>query len=122
MKMSSKMMLLLVAFGLTACGSKYPPPDSQISLANSAISKAESAGAYEAAPVELKAAREKINEAKRLMQLEDNLSAQRVAEQAIVDANLAEAKARTAKSHKAVNEVKESIRTLQEEIDRKSVR
>lgn len=122
MKTYTKVMLLLAAFGLAACGSKYPPPDSQISLASSAISKAESAGAYEAAPVELKAAREKLNEAKRLMQREDNLSAQRLAEQAIVDANLAEAKARTAKSQDAVNEVKESIRTLQEEIDRKTLR
>lgn len=122
MRKCAKMLVLLAVFGLTACGTKYPPPESQVSLATSAVSQAESAGAYETAPLELKAARDKLNEAKQAMQKEDNLTAQRLAEQAILDANLAQAKARTVKSQKAVDEVKASIQTLQEEIERKSVR
>lgn len=122
MKKSAKMLLLLAVFGLTACGAKVPSPDSQVSLATSAISQAESFGAYESAPVELRDAREKLSQAKQAMRAEDNLTAQRLAEEAIVDANLAQAKSRTAKSRKAVEELKASIRTLQEEVDRKSVR
>lgn len=122
MKNSGKMILLLAVFGLAACGTKYPPPDSQVTMATSAIGQAESMGAYESAPVELKAARDKLSQARQAMQAEDNLTAQRLAEQAMVDASLAQAKARTAKSQKAVEELKEGIRILQEEVDRKSMR
>ena len=117
----ARMSLFLVVLGLIACGTKYPPPSSQVTLATSAISQAESAGAYESAPVELRMARDKLEQARQAMNRNDNLMAKRLAEQAIVDANLAQAKARTAKSQKSVEEIKESIRTLQEEIDKKSV-
>ena len=91
MKKYTKLMLLLLSvFGLTACGTKYPPPDSQVTMATSAISQAESIGAYESAPMELKAAREKLEQARMAMQKEDNLTAQRLAEQAMVDASLAQ--------------------------------
>lgn len=122
MNKSGKIMLSLALFGLTACGTKIAPPDSQLSQATSSISQAESLGAYESAPIELKSARDKLNQAKQALQIEDYLTAQRLAEQAIVDANLAQAKARTAKSQKTVEEIKEGIRTLQEEVDRKTTR
>lgn len=115
-------MLLLILLGLVACVPKVAPPDSQVRLATSAISQAESVGAYETAPVELRAARDKLNQAKQAMQNKKNLTAQRLAEEAIVDANLAHAKARTAESQKAVEELQESIRTLQEEINRNFAR
>jgi hypothetical protein len=122
MKKSVTIMLVLAILGLSACATKYPPPESQVSLATSSINQAESVGAYETAPVELKAAKDKLAEARQAMRKEDNLTAQRLAEQAIVDANLAQAKARTVKSQKAAEEIKSSIRTLQEEINRKSIR
>lgn len=122
MKKHTQMMLLLAALSLTGCGTKAQPPDAQIALATSAISQAESVGAYESSPVELKAARDKLVQAKQALQREENLTARRLAEQAMADANLAQAKARTAKSRKAVEEIQASIRTLQEEVDRKSVR
>jgi hypothetical protein len=53
------------------------------------------------------------------MEKEDNLKAGRLADQAMIDANLAEAKARSAKSQKTVEELKENIRALREEVDRK---
>ncbi len=122
MKTSAKLMMLLSLLALTACAPKVPAPDSQVSLATSAITQAESIGAYDSAPIELKSAREKLNQAKLAMQKKDNLSAQRLADEAIVDANLAQAKARTAKSRKAVAELKENIRTLQEEVDKSIAR
>jgi len=122
MKKSTKMMLLLAILGLAACATKIPPPDSQITLATTSITQAESAGAVETAPVELKVAKDKLAQARQAMQQKDNLTAQRLAEEAIVDANLAQAKAQAVKSRKAAEEIKASIRTLQEEIDRKSLR
>jgi hypothetical protein len=122
MKKSANMMLLLAILGLTACAAKYPPPDSQISVATSSITQAESVGAFETAPVELRAAKDKLAQARQAMLQKDNLAAQRLAEEATVDANLAQAKARAFKSRKTAEEIKASIRTLQEEIDRKSLR
>ncbi len=121
MRKISMIFFLLAVFGLFGCATKYPPPSSQLTIANSAINQAEKAGAYESAPVELKAAREKLEQAKESMNRKDNLTAKWLAEQATIDANLAEAKARTVKSQKAVQEIKESIETLKKEIERKSV-
>ena len=118
MKKSLKMVMVLALLALTACGTKFPPPDREITMATSAITQADSAGAYESAPVELKSARDKLGQAKQAMHNEDNLTAKRLAEQALVDANLALAKSRKAKSQKAVDELKSSIQALQEEIDR----
>ncbi|MFH1217504.1 MAG: DUF4398 domain-containing protein [Pseudomonadota bacterium] len=118
MKKSLKVLLVSASLGLAACGTKYPPPDSQMNMATSEIGQAESIGAYESAPLELKSARDKLEQAKQAVQREDNLAAKRLAEQAIVDANLAQAKARTAKSQKTVEELKASIQTLQDELNR----
>jgi len=115
-------MMLLAVLGLSACGTKVQPPDFQVTQATTAVSQAESVGAYESAPVELEAARAKLAQAKQALQQMDNLTAQRLADEATADANLAEAKARTAKSRKSVEALKEGIRTLQEEVDRKSAR
>lgn len=121
MKKSVTMMTLLVAvWGLTACGTKVQPPDVQVGQASTAVTEAESVGAYEAAPVELQAARDKLNQAKQAMQKEDNVTARRLAEEALADANLAQAKARTAKSRNSAASLKEGIQTLQQEVDRKS--
>jgi septal ring factor EnvC (AmiA/AmiB activator) len=122
MRKISMIVFVLVAFGLSGCAIKYLPPSSQLTIAASAISQAEKAGAYESAPVELKAARKKLEQAKESMKNQDNLTAKWLAEQATVDANLAEAKARSIKSQKTVQEIKESIETLKKEIERKSVR
>jgi chromosome segregation ATPase len=120
MKKTLIMVLLLLVFGLSACATKYPPPDTEISMARSAISQAEKAGAYEAAPVELRSAREKLNQAREALNNEDNLKAMRLAEQAAADANLAEVKARAENSRKALQEIQDSIKALHDEINRKS--
>ncbi|MFO8086672.1 MAG: DUF4398 domain-containing protein [Bacteroidales bacterium] len=122
MRKTLMMIFLLAVFGLVACAAKVSPPSSQLATATLAINQAESAGAYESAPVELRDARQKLEKARQAMNRKDNLTAKRLAEQATVDANLAEAKARTAKSQKMLQEIKDSIRILQEEIDRKSAR
>jgi len=118
MLMASFFLVSILA--LSGCADKVPPPTQQVTMATQAISQAESSGAFDLAPLELKSAREKLTQAKLAMEQEKNDQARRLADEAIIDANLAEAKARSAKSQKVVEELKESIRILREEINRKS--
>jgi hypothetical protein len=104
---------------LVSCAPAMQPPDSQMALANEAVEEATSAGAYEYAPVELKAAQDKINQAEQAMQSKDNVTAKRLLQEAEVDAKLAEAKSATAKSQKAVAELQKSIDLLRDEFKRK---
>ena len=111
---------ILFMFFLAGCADKVPPPTQQVAMATQAIAQAETSGAFEFAPLELKSARDKLSQAQRAMEKEDNLKARRLADEATVDANLAEAMARSAKSRKTVEELKENIRALREEVDRKA--
>lgn len=113
-------LITLFIVVLAGCAVRAPAPEKQVTLATQSIAQAESSGAVEFAPVELRAAREKLSQAKLAMDQEENLKAKRLADEAMVDANLAEAKARSAKAQKVVEELQESIRVLQEEMNRKS--
>lgn len=112
-------LILLFTWVFAGCADKVPPPTEQVTMATQAIAQAESSGAFEFAPVELKLARDKLALARQAMDKEENDKARRLADEAMIDANLAEARARSAKSLKVVDEMKESIRVLQQEMDRK---
>jgi hypothetical protein len=113
------LMLCLGLLALAGCAPATQPPASQMALAQDAVEKASAASAYEYAPVELKAARDKIDQAKTAMQSKDYASSQRLLEQAEVDARLAEARSNAAKAQRAVEELQKSIDLLREEIQRK---
>lgn len=108
----------LAFVGLAGCAS-VPPPTEQMALARAEVSQAQNAGAMEFAPVELRNAQTKLDQAQKAMQSEEHVTARRLAEQAEVDAKLASAKARTAKAQKAVAELQEGIRVLRQELERK---
>jgi hypothetical protein len=122
MKAGIKGQLLMLGLGfltLAGCAPAMQPPASHMALAEDAVEKASAAGAYEYAPVELKTARDKIDQAKTAMQSKDYASSQRLLEQAEVDARLAEARSNTVKSRRAVEELQKSIELLREELQRK---
>ena len=122
MKVSTKKQTILLSLGLlalTACAPAMQPPTSQMALAQSAVDKATSAGAYEYAPLELKMAQDKVEQAKTAMNAKDYVKAERLLEQAEIDAQLAEAKSSTTKSQKAVDSLQQGIDLLREEIQRK---
>lgn len=121
MKVSAKkhaISLSLALLSLTACTSSQPPT-SQMALAQSAVDKATTAGAYEYAPLELKAAQDKMDMAKTAIQAKHYGEAERLLEQAEIDAQLAEAKSDTVKSQKTVDTLQQGIDLLREEIQRK---
>jgi Domain of unknown function (DUF4398) len=97
--------------GLAACASS-PIPNEKIAVAQASVARAEQSGATEYAPVELSTARDKLQRAQKAAANNDGQPATMLAEQANVDAQLAEATAQQQKSHKAATELDASLRAL----------
>jgi hypothetical protein len=103
-----------VITALTACVSG-PVPLEQLAVAKASVQRAEQAGATELAPVELSTARDKLQRAEQAAQNHQGQVATRLADQANVDAELAEATAREHKSHQAEMEMQASLQALRQE-------
>jgi hypothetical protein len=103
-----------LALGLAACAST-PVPNEKIAVAKSSVQRAEQAGAPEFAPLEMAAAREKLARAEKAAAARDVLPATQLAEQATVDAQLAEATAQQQRSRKAAMEFDANMQTLRSE-------
>ena len=110
---------LLVLAASTAWASK-PPPDTNLQAAQQAIANAERVDAASLAPVELGQARAKLSAAEKAVAEKEMIAGAQLADEARADAELAAAKTGAAKA-KAVNaDIKHSIATLEEEMQRKS--
>ena len=99
---------------LGACAST-PIPSEKIAVAKASLQRAEQSGAPELAPVELATARDKLARAEKAVADKDAQPATLLAEQANVDAQLAEATATEQKSHKAATEFDASMQALRQE-------
>jgi predicted S18 family serine protease len=110
---------VVMAILLSACASTNPPTQ-QLTQTETVISQAAQIGAADYAPLELREARRKLDEARRAYDRKDYEEAARFAEQARVDAELAQIRTLSGKAEKAVNELRESIRLLKEEIGNRS--
>ena len=111
-------LALLVSILFVGCATTAPPPTTQMAQARSAVKQAEDVGAVEYAGIEYRKAQAKLEEAQIALAKKKHDKARRLAEQAAVDAEFAAIKARSAKTQQAVNELRESIRLLQQEISR----
>lgn len=107
-------LLLFILPTAAGCVWRTSVPSSLIKTATSAISRAEKAGARETATLDLQMAREKVQQAEQAVQRHDYPEAQRLAEEAIADANVAEIKAKTAPARKEADEINENMQTLRE--------
>ena len=114
-------LVLLLATGLGACAS-VPPPESQMGKADLALRKAEQADAAHFAPLEMRTARTKLEAARAAIREDRNLEARRLAEQAKLDATLAEATAQTAQRREATDTIRADIEALRAEAIRASNR
>ena len=110
---------LAAAFFVTACAST-PQPVEQMAISRAAISTAKSAGSNEFAPLQLKSAIEKMDDAEHAMKEKNFVRARQQAEQAQLDAQLAVEITRSAKAQKAADALQEDSRVLRQEINRKS--
>ncbi|MGO9989565.1 MAG: DUF4398 domain-containing protein [Steroidobacteraceae bacterium] len=104
---------------LGACATS-PAADEKIAVAKASLERAEGSGAPEFAPVELATARDKLARAEKANADHDLQPATNWAEQANVDAELAEATAQEHRAHKAAMEFDSGINTLQQESMRSS--
>lgn len=111
------------AWGLMAtllgCSSAKPPLDT-LATADAALSRAIDTKAAELAPLELHLAREELDSAKRAMDAEEYNKARRLAEKALVDAKLAETKARSESARGAAREAQSTIDALRREAEQKA--
>ncbi len=94
--------------------------DVKIAVAKAAIAHAEQAGGPEAAPVQMAAARDKLTLAEKANSKREPKSAADWADQANIDAQVAEATASQVRSHKAAVEFDAGLQTLRQEANRAS--
>ncbi len=114
------MVLAGCATAFVAGCASIPAPTEQFAVSKAAMADAVNAGAPEHAPFEMKTARDKLDRANVALVANDNDRARQLAEQAEVDAKLAEVKARSVKAQQAAAVSSESTRVLREELNRKS--
>jgi len=97
-----------------------PIADEKIAVAKASLDRAEQAGAPQAAPVELATARDKLARAVKANADHDPKPAALWADQANIDAQVAEALAVQARSQKAATEFDRSMQALRQESNRAS--
>ena len=110
----------LVALVTAAGCATTPIPNEKIAVAKASLQHAEQSGAPELAPVEMSQARDKLARAEKAAADHDAQPATQLAEQANVDAQLAEATAQEKKSRKAATEFDASMQALRQETLRSS--
>ncbi len=111
--------VVVVALGilwLNGCGGFAALPAEKISESEKAMREAKESNASINAPVELKAAEDKLAAAKAAFKKKDYDEATRLAEQASVDADFAKAKGTSEKARKKAEEIQQNIKTLKQEI------
>lgn len=117
-RMFLAMVTVLGLLFLAACAST-PPPSDKLANVGMAIQRARESEAQKYAPLELKLAVEKYEKAKDAVEEEEYERARRLADEALIDAQLAESKAKAEKQKKIAQDMQESVETLREELKRK---
>ena len=111
------------ALGALAACSSTPAPTEQMAVTRTTVNRVAATPAVAAtAPVDLQRAQEKLIQAEKAMSQEDYRSARRLAAEAEVDARVAETRADAARNASNLAQVQDSIRALQDEINRRSPR
>lgn len=114
---STLAVIALACLSLAGCASK-PPPVAEMAVSNAAVAQAANAGAAEYAPAELSAARDKLARANVAIAAKDQTTARWLADEALVDARLAEAKSEASRARKSAEALQTSTRVLREEMSR----
>jgi hypothetical protein len=113
-----QLLLLCGAVGLSSCAGKPPSATvSQVSQAELAVQQASKSKAPEYASLELHMAREQFASAQEAMHKKDYTQARRLAERALVNAQLAETKAEAEQARRAAAELRQSIEALRREAE-----
>ena len=117
------LFMVVIALGVllaAGCGGYATLPREKISEGDKALLEAKQSNASLNAPVELKAAEDKLAAAKAAFAKKDYEEATFLAEQASVDADYAQATGTSMKAKKKAEEIRQNIQTLRQEIDQLS--
>ncbi len=119
--LSSLGAVSVVVLALGGCAST-PMPTEQLAVAEAAVQRASTTSTQESAPAELATAVGKLARARSAVTAGDAMLARRMADEATVDAQLAEQRAAAARAGLAARESENAASVLREEINRKTVR
>jgi hypothetical protein len=111
---------IALSFVAMAAYAKSPVAEETIAVAKAAVERAEQSGAPQAAPVELASARDKLARAEKANRDHEAKPAIALANQATIDAQVAEAMAQKERAAKAAAEFDASMSTLRQESNRNS--
>jgi Domain of unknown function (DUF4398) len=111
--------VLSLSLFVWACASGSPPVGKLANVERD-IARARESSAMVYAPLELRLAEEKLAEAKALVNQKKYVAADRLLEEALIDANLAEAISGTEKERINSTKMRETVDALRKEIERKS--
>ncbi|MCK0165219.1 DUF4398 domain-containing protein [Marinobacter sp. S6332] len=106
-----------IALTLSGCASPGKPPTAELQSAENSLQQAVAADAREFEPILLNDAQNKVADAKKMIDQEKYTQAERLLEQAEVDAQLAAARADTAKAKQAVEEINRNIESMRKQIN-----
>ena len=107
---------VLAAGALAGCAANRPVERSDdLAQAKASVDEAQRNGAAQYGAAELDLARQKLTAAQRALDDKDEQRAHELADEAKLDADLAQAKAENQEQQAALAEIKDSIRTLQDE-------
>jgi hypothetical protein len=111
-------LLLCGTFGLSGCAGKPPTPaTAAMSQAELAVQRASQTTAPQHASLELYKAQQQLQEAQAAMHDKEYTEARRLAENALVNAQLAEAKAEAEQIRQAAVALQQSIQSLRQEAE-----
>lgn len=113
-----KLLFAAAVVLMAGCSSLKTPATADVAVSKAAVDNAAGAGGTEFAPVEMRAAREKMALANQAMAAKDYKLAIELANQAQADAKLAQGKANSAKAQMASDALQDDIRVLREELER----
>lgn len=118
-RLSSCWSVLMVATCTLAIGGcvSTPAPSAQLAMSKWAVDSASAAGGDDAAPADMRMARDKLSQANAAMAAKNHDMARWLAQEAEVDAQLAGVKARSAGASKAPAKPQDANRSLPEVVD-----
>jgi len=113
-----KLLCSITVLTIVGCSSMKTPATADVAVSKAAVDSAASADGAQYAPLEMRSAREKLAKANKALANKDYEVAADLANQAQVDANLAQGKAGSAKAKIAADALQDDIRVLREELKR----
>lgn len=106
---------VIVAGVLAGCAAT-PPSEQKTTLARDSVGRALAAQATQFAPLEMKTAQDKLARMEQAIGEKHYVLVDSLAEQIEVDANLAEAKATAVRKQQVLNQAREGIQVLKQEM------